>query len=100
MHGFLVNPTLLKVLTISSGFLFYQNMNTMEAKWNLEILLTNLTHRQETKKARRREKRRETEGERDRETKIRTREGRQEIVAYGAMFSQAAPSIRNQKAGL
>ena len=49
----------------------------MEAKWNLEILLTNLTHKQGTKKVRKREKRRETEGERDRETKIRTREGRQ-----------------------
>ena len=56
-------------------------MNTIEAKWNLEILLTNLTRKQGTKKERKREKRerkkKKTEGERNREIKIRTREGRQ-----------------------
>jgi len=39
----------------------------MEAKWKLEILLTNLTHKQGTKKVRKREKRRETEEERQRD---------------------------------
>lgn len=31
-------------------------MNTIEAKWNLEILLTNLTHKQESKKERKERK--------------------------------------------